>query len=364
VCLVNPRHVKHVSGRKTDVSDCQWLQHLHAVGLLQASFRPPDAICALRTIYRHRESLVGQAAEQIQLMQKSLSQMNLHLHHVLSDLAGVSGLRIVDAILSGERDPQILARLRDPRVKAEEETIIAALTGDWRPEHLFTLKQARQTFDHYHDLLRACDAEIERWLKEHSGPAGPSAHEPSAKPLAKKPHRNEPVLPTLDLRREMQRRFGVDVTSVPALGISTVHALYAELGADLSAFPTEKQFASWLAVCPDPRKSAGKVLRNHTRDVQHRVARHFRQAAQSGCRTRDHLGLFYRRIRAKQGGPQAVTAVAHKLARIFYHMVTTQQEYDETVFARSDERQRARHLSSLRRQAGTLGFTLEPVPVT
>lgn len=365
VCLVNPQHVKHVRGRKTDVSDCQWLQHLHAVGLLQASFRPADAICALRTIGRHREALVRQAAEQIQLMQKSLSQMNLHLHHVLSDLAGVSGLRIVDAILSGERDPRRLAQLREPGVKADEETIMAALTGDWRPEHLFTLGQSRHTFQHYQDQLRACDAEIERWLKEHAGPARPLSHRPSIDlPPTKAPRGNEPVLPTLDLRREMHHRFGVDLVAVPCLGASTVHALYSELGGDLGAFPTEKQFASWLAVCPDPRKSAGKILRNHTRDVQHRVAHLFRQAAESGCRSRSHVGLFYRRIRARLGAPQAVTATAHKLARIFYHMVTEQREYEETLFQRADERHRIQQLRSLRRQAKSLGFALQPIPVT
>ena len=366
VCLVNPQQVKHVRGRKTDVSDCQWLQHLHAVGLLHASFRPADAICALRTIYRHREHLVRQAAEQIQLMQKSLTQMNLHLHHVLADLAGVSGLRIVDALLAGERDPQVLAALRAPGVKADEATMVAALTGDWRPEHLFTLRQARQTFRHYQDLMRACDAEIEGWLQEHGGPKSPSepAGPPPARPRKLKSHRNDPVLPTLDLRAELHRRFGVDLTAVPAFGIATVQALYAELGADLGAFPTSKQFASWLAICPDPRKSGGKVLSNHTRDVKHRVAGHFRRAAQGVGRSENHLGRFYRRIRAKLGGPQAVTATAHKLARIFYHMVTQQQEYDETVFTRCDHEHRQRHLASLRRQARALGFTLEPSRVT
>jgi len=364
VCLVNPRHVKHVRGRKTDVSDCQWLQYLHAVGLLQASFRPDDAICALRTIHRHREHLVQQAGEQIQLMQKSLDQMNLHLHHVLADLAGVSGLRIVDSLLAGERDPRTLAKLRDSRVQTDEETIVAALTGDWRAEHLFTLRQARQTWAHYQTQLQACDAEIEHWLKEHVPPLPPP---PSAKPPKKqaKSHRNEPALPSLDLRQEMQQRFGVDLTAVPALGIATVTALFAELGPDFGqAFSDHKRFASWLGLCPDPRKSGGKVLRSHTRDVRHRVARLFRQAAQSVYKSDHHLGRFYRRTRAKLGGPPAVTATAHKLARIFFHMVTAKQEYDETLFEQCDQDQRERHLASLRRQAKNLGFDLKPVQVT
>lgn len=363
VCLVNPRHLKNVRGRKTDVCDAQWLQHLHAVGLLQPSFRPTDAICALRTLSRQREHLVSQAAEQIQMMQKSLVQMNLHLHHVLSDLAGVSGLRIVDAILAGERDPRALTSLREARVRADEETIVSALTGDWRSEHLFTLRQARQTFQHYQELLRACDQQIEEWLKSH--PGGPGVPEAKAVAVAlpkkKKGSRNEPALPTLDLRHELAQRFGVDLVAVPALGLTTLCGLYAELGPDLRAFPSSKDFTSWLAVCPDPRKSGGRVLHSHTRDVQHRVARLFRMAAQTMARSDCHLGRFYRRIRAKLGGPQAVTATAHKLARIYYHLVTTRQPYDESVFQREDERYRTRRLRALADQAKALGFTLQPV---
>ena len=371
VCLVNPRHVKHVRGRKTDVSDCQWLQHLHAVGLLQASFRPADDICALRTLYRHREHLVRHAGRQIQLMQKALDQMNLHLHHVLSDLAGVSGLRIVDALLEGERDPVALAKLRDPRCQTDEETIVAALTGDWRPEHIFTLKQARETFTHYHTLLPACDAEIETWMKEHAPPAPPAPTTPPAGGKRARPrrvrkvHRNVPVLPTLDLQRELHQRFGVDLTAVPALGLTTVCALYAELGPGFTKdFARHEQFCSWIAVCPDPRKTGGKVIRSQTRDIQHRVAHVLRQAAQTVCRSDNHLGRFYRRMRAKLGGPQAITATAHKLARILYTMVKKQQEYDETIFQRSEKEDNERHLASVRRQAKSMGFTLQPIQVT
>jgi transposase len=363
VCLVNPRHLKNVRGRKTDVCDAQWLQQLHAVGLLHASFRPPDAICALRTLHRQREHLVRQAAEQIQMMQKALTQMNLHLHHVLSDLSGTSGLRIIDALLEGERDPAVLARLRDPRVQTDEETIIAALTGDWRPEHLFTLRQARQTYTHYQDLLRACDAEIERWLNQHPLPPEHSQVPLSAE-TAKRPSRNTPRLPQLDLRQEMANRFGVDLIPCPALGIATVTALYAELGADLSAFKSGKHFSSWLALCPDPRKSGGKVLKSHTRNVQHRVAQIFRQAAVSVRRSDNHLGRFYRRMQGKLGKPEAVTATAHKLARIFYHLVTTGEAYDETVFQREDERYEIRRRQALKRQATAMGFNLVPIDVS
>jgi transposase len=362
VCLVNPRHLKHVRGRKTDVSDAQWLQQLHSVGLLHASFRPADALCALRTLYRQREHLVRQAAEQIQMMQQALNQMNLHLHHVLADLAGQTGLRIVDALLAGERDPAVLARLRDPRVQTDAATLIAALTGDWRPEHLFTLRQARQSYSHYQQLLQECDREIERWLQDHPTP-------PDAPPVVlsgadKRTCRNGPRLTQLDLRQELANRYGVDLTRCPGLGVVTVSGLYAEVGADLSAFGNTKRFSSWLALCPDPRKSGGKVMQHGTRPVKHRVAQLFRKAAAALARSDCHLGRFYRRMRAKLGPAKAVTATAHKLARIFFHLVTTKEPYDETVFQREDERYELRRRQALERQAKSLGFTLVPAEVS
>jgi transposase len=358
-CLVNPRHVRHVRGRKSDVSDSQWLQHLHAVGLLEPSFRPDDAICALRTIYRHRERLIAQAGEQIQLMQKSLDQMNLHLHHVLSDLAGVSGQRILQAILAGERDPRALARLRDRRVQADEETVAAALTGDWRPEHLFTLRQAHATFEHFQGLVRACDVEIETWLQQHRAPQDETPPTPPAAPK-QHTHRNAVMLPTLDLRQELHRRFGVDLTAVPSLGVSTVCGLYAELGSDLSDFGISPRFCNWLALCPNPKKSNQRVLQSGTRKINHRAAALFRQAAESMARSDSHLGVFYRRIRAKLGRPQAVTATAHKIARIFFHMVMTKEPYDATIYERADQVTAQRRLARLKREAKALGFSLQP----
>lgn len=361
VCLVNSRHVKNVPGRKSDVADCQWLQYLHAVGLLRGSFRPPDAVCAVRSLLRHRDSLVGYASSHVQHMQKALDQMNLHLHHVISDLTGKSGLAILDAILAGEHDPQKLAQLKDPRIKASAETIAKALVGDWRPEHLFTLRQALAAYRYYLQLLQECDAEVERLLGEFDSRVDPQEQPPPAARNPRKKCAGHPVvLPHSDLRTEMYRILGVDLTQVPGLQATSVHAVFTELGRDLSAFPTAKHFTSWLGLCPDNRVSGGKVLSVRTRKVRSRVANTLRLAAQGLWHSDTPLGAFYRRMRSKLGAPKAITATAHKLARIIYQLVTTGQPYNESVYAREEERYQERRLQRLRREASSLGFTLAP----
>jgi transposase len=360
VCLVNARHVKHVPGRKTDVQDCQWLQYLHSVGLLQGSFRPPDAICAVRAIMRHRANVVAEGAKHIQHMQKSLTQMNLHLHHVLSDLSGVTGLAIIDAILAGERDPKVLAALRDRRLKATAETVREALIGDYRPEHLFTLRQARQAYQFCREQLRECDAEIERHLTELPSQVDPETTPPPPPTGSQHaPRKGELHLPERDLRTELYRIYGTDLTQVPGLGVSTLCALLTELGTDLADFGTDARFSSWLGVCPNPQVSGGKVLRKGTRQVKHRVATLFRLAAQSLHHSHTALGAFYRRMQAKLGAPAAITATAHKLARLFFHLVTTRTAYDETLFAKNEERHQQRRLERLKREAAEFGFRLE-----
>lgn len=363
VCLVNAQHVKNVPGRKTDVSDCQWLQYLHSVGLLEASFRPPAEICTVRAIMRHRAGVVAEGAQHIQHMQKSLTQMNLHLHHVLSDLSGVSGLAIVDAILAGERDPQTLAQLRDRRTKASEETIRAALIGDYRPEHLFTLRQARESYRFCREQLRDCDAEIERHLAQLATVADPEALPPPAGGATSSPRKGEIALPEQDLRTELYRVLGTDLTQVPGLGVSNVCALVAELGTDLKrAFPSADRFVSWQGLCPNPKISGGKVLRHGTRQIKHRVATIFRIAAQALHHSRCALGEFYRRMRAKLGAPKAITATAHKLARIYYHLVTTRTEYDESIFAQNEALHQERRRKRLEREAADMGMQLIPIP--
>ena len=298
------------------------------------------------------------AATHTQHMQKALSQMNLQLHHVLSDLTGVTGLAILDALLAGERDPQVLAQHRDGRIKASRETIAKALVGDYRPEHLFTLRQALASYRHYQRLIAECDGEVQGLLGRVASQVDPVQHpRPPAPAGRRKPHRKTP---SFDLRAELYRVLGTDLTQVPGLQTPTVYTLFAELGADLSAFPSGAHFASWLGLCPDNRISGGKVLSVSTRPVKHHVAQALRLAAQSLCRSQSVLGDFFRRTRAKLGAPKAITATAHKLARIVYHLLTTRQPYDESRLAAADAARRRHSESRLRAQARALGFQLVP----
>ena len=365
VCLVNARHVKNVPGRKSDVGDCakasepQPLQYLHACGLLRASFRPEQEVCALRSLLRHRDTLITYAAAHVQHMHKALTQMNLQLHHAISDITGKTGLAILEAILAGERDPNRLAQLRDFRIKAKAETVEKSLEGHWKEEHLFVLEQALAAWRHYQQLIGACDQKIEQLLIRFD-----SQKDPEKEPLPpstcshRKPQRNEARFVHTDLRTQMYRILGVDLTQVPSLQSASIHSLFAELGRDLSAFPTVKHFCSWLGLCPDNRVSGGKVLSVKTRDVRSRAAKTLRLAAQTLHHSHSALGEFYRRMRARLGAPKAITATAHKLARIIYHLLTTGEAYDESVFARSEERYQQRRLLRLHREAAALGYEL------
>lgn len=361
VCLVNARHLKNVPGHKSDVEDCQWLQYIHACGLLRGSFRPDEQVCAVRTLLRHRENLVSAAATHIQHMQKALIQMNLQLHNVISDLTGRTGLAILDAILVGERDTKKLADLKDPRIKASAETIAKSLEGYYRPEHLFTLKQALSAYRYYQQLLDECDQELEKLLQNIDGRIDPLQH-PLPPPTPKqKPSAGKSLhFVETDLRTQLYRILGVDLTDVPGLGTLSIHTLFAEVGRDLSAFPTDKHFCSWLGLCPQNRISGDKVLSSHTRKVSNRAAHVLRMAAQSLWHSRSALGDYYRKMRARLGPSAANTATAHKLARIVYHLLTTGQAYDESVFAKEQERQRDRRERRLRKEANALGFQLVP----
>jgi hypothetical protein len=312
---------------------------------------------------RHRETLVADGARQVLHVQKALTQLNIQPHRVLSDLTGVSGTRIIRAILAGERDPARLAALCDPQVRAAPETVAAALTGDWREEHLFVLRQAWELYEEYRARAAACDAEIERYLARLDGQADPATAPPPPPNAPRgKARKNQMRLPNSDLRQELFRLYGTDLTQVPGLGPPTVAALFGEVGTDLSAFPTAARFCSWLGLCPDPQKSGGKVLRHQTRPVKHRAAKLFRLAAQSLHHSHSALGQLYRRLGGKLQGPGAITAVAHKLARIFYHLVTTKEAYDDTVFHRTEQQHQERKLKRLRKQVKELGFTLIETP--
>ncbi len=359
VCLVNARYYQNVPGRRTDVSDCQWLQYLHAVGLLRASFRPGQEVCTLRSLLRHRDRLIQMASVHVQHMQKAMDQMNLQLHHVISDITGLTGLAILDAIVAGERDPKVLAQLRNGRIQASEEVIIKSLVGDYRPEHLFTLRQSLEACRYYQRLIADCDREIEQQLGRFKDQVDVKA-QPLAPPKVrrKKLYSNEP---SFDLRQHLYRIFGVDLTAVPGMNALTAHTLLAEVGPDLSKFRSASAFASWLGLCPDNDVSGGKVLSVRTRRVKNRAAWAFRMAANALYKSQSWLGNFFRRMRARLGAPKAITAAAHKLARIVYHLLTRREPYDATVFAKHEKLWRARAEVKLRAQARALGLKVVPV---
>jgi len=358
VCLVNAHHVKHVPGRKSDVIDCQWLQYLHSVGLLRASFRPEERICVIRSLLRHRDSLVQMAAAHVQHLQKALTQMNLQLHHVLSDITGQSGLAILDAIIKGERNPAVLAKLRYSQVRASEEVIMKSLVGDYRREHLFTLRQSLEAYRYYQSLLRDCDQQIEQELKNLDSHLPPEA---PALPPDRHPHRPRKNEFRFDMRSELYRIYGVDLTAIPSISALTAHTVLAEVGTDWSKFRDGQAFASWACLCPNNKKSGGKILSAQTRRSANRVNRALRLAAQSLQKSKSYLGNYYRKTRARLGAPSAITATAHKLARIIFHLLTTGKAYDESVFAIEEQRQRLRLESKLKRQAQQLGYQLIPL---
>jgi transposase len=359
VALVNARHAKNVPGRpKTDRFDCQWLQRLHSYGLLASSFRPPEAICQLRSLVRHRDSLLQMSAKHIQHMQKSLDQMNLHLHHVISDITGVTGLRIIRAIVDGERDPRALALYRDYRIKSSEDTIAKALEGDYRAEHVFTLTQSLELYDFTQKQIALCDQEIEHVLDTFDTQVDPEdAPLPPPTTTHRQPQRNEPAF---DLRTHLYRITGVDLTQVPGLQAPTIHIVLSEVGLDMSKWPTDKHFASWLGLCPDNRISGGKVLATGSRRVQNRASRALRMAAQSLRPSPSYLGAFFRRMRSKLGPAKATTATAHKLAKIIYHMLKEKTPYRERGAEHYLHQDHERKLRQLRKQAKHLGFDLVP----
>jgi transposase len=358
VYLVNARHVKNVPGRRTDVSDCQWLQFLHSVGLLRASYRPEQEVCAVRSLLRHRESLVQMAATHVNHMQKALDQMNLQVHHVISDITGQTGLAIVDAILGGERNPQVLAKLRHERIKASEEVIAKSLVGDYRPEHLFTLRQSLMAYRIYQDLIADCEREIRQALERFHPPSSPPAatSDLGAASAASKTQSSNGIL-----RAELRHAFGVDLTQIPGIRTGIAQTLFGEIGPDFGKFRSASAFASWMGLCPDNEISGGRVLWVGTRKVNCRAATALRMAAQSLHHSKSALGNFYRRMRAKLGAPKAITAAAHKLARIIFHLVTTHQEFDDSHFAADQLRFHKHQEAKFRAKARALGFQLIPL---
>jgi transposase len=386
VYLVNARHVRHVPGRKTDVQDSQWLRQLHRFGLLNASFRPQDIICRLRSLHRHRDNLVSSSASEIQHMQKALQQMNLHLHHVVSDITGLTGLRIIDAILSGQRDPEQLVKLRDKRVyKSTPQQMQAALVGDYRAEHLFVLSQSLQAYRFYQARIEECDREIEPVLEKLAQqveaasaklnldalkPSSPKDGATTSEPLsesksasglkAKRKHKPRANEPKIELAVLLERTCGIDLTRVAGLNVLNVLLIVSEIGVDMSKWRSAKAFCSWLGLCPGNKISGGKVLDSRTRQVVNRVADALRLAAQSVGRTETCLGIFYRRKQAHLGAPKATTATARKLACLIYYLLKYKQPYQEPDPAIYQLRLKKSALTKLQRQALALGYTLLP----
>jgi len=351
VKLVDPRRVKNVPGRKTDVLDCQWIQKLHGFGLLNGAYRPPESICELRAYVRQRGMLVGAAGEQIQHMQKSLTQMNIKLQHVLRDVTGVTGLRILRALLSGERDARKLAGLRHERCQHSTGAIAKALQGNWREEHLFTLRQAVELYDIYQEKIAACEREIDRVLEK----LGSQDEEQGGGVSGEKECARETQSET---QAALQKMTGVDLTQVPGLDTLSAVGLVSEIGVDMRAWADERHFASWLGLCPGNKVSGGKRMSGRTRKCANRAAQILRLAARSLQKTRSALGAFYRRMRSRLGAPKAITATAHKLAHIVYGMLRESREYVEVGQDHYEREYKKRVLESVRRKAAKLGYNL------
>jgi len=363
-CLVNPRNMKNVPGKRTDFHECQWIQYLHSMGLLHSAFRPDGNVCAVRSLMRHRSDLVEMASQHVQHLQKALTQMNVQIHHVISDLTGLTGLAILDAIVAGERDVAVLARLRDPRIKASEETIRKSLEGNWRPEHLLALKQRLRLYRAHLEEISECDREIEKLVA-----AFEPFVDPDDKPLPpdrkqkQRRRKKKGANPDFNMRLEAYKLFGVDLTQIPGLMMLAM-MLFSEVGRDMSRWPTAAHFVSWLGLCPDNDISGGKVLWRGVRRTKNRAGTLFRLAAHSLHHDQTPLGDYLRRMKAKLGPAAATTATAHKIAIIFYTMVKNQVEYDESLWAERDALRQQRIETRLHKQAAKHGYKLVPLEET
>jgi transposase len=355
VLLVNARHVKNVPGRKSDVSDCEWLRDLHMVGLLRGSFRPTDGIVALRAYLRHRETLIQTAGSHVQRMQKALVQMNVQLPLVVSDITGATGLRILRDIVAGRTDPHALALHRDYRCHASAAEIVAALTGNYRPEHVFGLRQNLEAFDHVQQLLAACDTAIERHLQTLATQATRATTPlPPVRPR-QKPRNNEP---RFELRTPLHHLTGVDLSQFDGIGPYTALRLLSEIGPDMTRWPTEKHFTSWLTLAPQNKVSGGRLLSSRTQPSANRAAAILRFTAMNLGRTQTALGAFYRRLAVRVGKAKAVTATARKLAILVYRTLRDGLVYADPGADAYDAQHRTHVLRRLRQRAANLGFGL------
>ncbi|MFN7607974.1 MAG: IS110 family transposase [Ralstonia sp.] len=350
VLLVNARHVKNVSGRKSDVLDCQWLQQLMSFGLLRGAFRPADQVCVLRSLSRQRTMLLRSQGRFVQHMQKALTQMNIQLANVISDVAGETGQKILRAIVAGERDGLALARLKNSRIRASEDEIAKSLQGSWRAEHLFALKQALDAFDFCGAQLAECDAQVQAQLQ--------ALHVREDEPAKGKKRGRARNAPKFDLRTQLFQMCGVDLTRIDGIDVTTALVVVSEVGADMGKFPSDKHFASWLGLCPGTKITGGKVMSGKTKRCANRAAQALRLAAAALRSSQSALGAYYRRMCARMDKPKAVTAAAHKLARLIYAMLTHGQEYTDRGQEYFEERYRQRVLHNLAQKAKAMGMQL------
>jgi transposase len=355
VFLVDARQMKYVPGRKSDVQDCQWLQKLMSLGLLRAAWRPGDEVCVVRAVVRQREVLLTEQGSWVQRMQKALVQMNIQLAEVLADVMGMTGQAIIRDIVAGQREPAVLARHRNARVKASAAEVRRALTGNWRDEHVFVLAQALAMYDSLALRVAECDAKLDALLV----PLG--RHDVKLAGPAKRAGKNTPGF---DLRTALARWAGVDLTRINGLAVTSVLTVLSEIGPDLSRFANVKHFCSWLGLCPGTKISGGKVLSARTRRSTNRVRQALKLAAMSLSRNGSALGAFYRRMCARMDKPRANTALAHKLARMVYFMLTRGEDYVDQGQQHYEEQQRQRSIAALRRRAADLGFAITPAATT
>jgi len=359
VCLVNARHVKGVPGKKSDVLDAQWLHQLHGAGLLRKSFRPHKDVVPLRYLMRHRAEMVAEGTRQLQLMQKVLTEMNLHIHHVFSDVDGESAQRIICAILQGERDAEKLAALRDYRCRSPKARILEALRGDYRAEYLFVLGQCQKRWEQCQQAMAECDGQIAQLAaavsSESCGPLPPAQHKQQHAA-----HKNSLALPIYE---EAWRFYGVDLSAIDGISAGTLAVLMSELGTGSqikAAFRSSEAFASWLGLCPDNRVSGGKVLKAKTRRVASRMAAALRLAAQGVRQSQSMLGEYCRRMKARLGKAEGITATAHKLARILWAVITTRRPYEEAEAFKQTPSTKARRIHHILKQAAKFGLQLVP----
>lgn len=357
VYLVNAYKSKSVPGRKTDVQDCQWLQQLHSYGLLQASFQLNQKIKPLRTILRYRDSLISQSAAEVQRMQKCLTQMNIQLHNVISDITGESGMKILHAIINGERNPQSLAGLCNDRIKASREVVIKSLESTWDTDHLFVLQQCLSIYEFYQKSIDQCDKEIENLLINMEKKEGTEQVPRSSK---RSQTRKQTNIPLFDIRSHLYKITGVDLTRIDGLNSYSCLVILSEIGTDMSRWPTVKHFISWLGLCPQNKISGDRVISSRTSRAKNKASIMFRTVVQTLSHNKSAMGAYYRRLRARLGPAKACGAASRKIAEMFYRMLSNRIEYIDVGEEKYMQQFKEKQLKTLRKRAEIMGYDLVP----